>query len=89
MARERGHMRTWHVCSQHGPVTCASLESGSFLQLHGSDQGRQRICEQAHSEPASLAASTFSALEVTLDEGFSCFPGRVIRGGDLLRISFF
>lgn len=81
MARECGHMRTWHVCSQHEPVMCASLESGSFLQLHGSDHGRQRISEQAHSAPASRAASASQALEVALDEGFPCFPGRVIREG--------
>lgn len=81
MARERGLMRTWHVCSQHGPVTCASLESGSFLQLHGSDRGRQRIREQAHSAPASPAVSTSQPLEVALDEGFAYFPGRVIRQG--------
>lgn len=80
VARERGHMRTRHVCSQRGQSRALLWKVGlSCSYTVVTMAGRGSVSR--HTAPASPAASTSQPLEVALDEGVACSPGRVIREG--------
>lgn len=80
MARERGHMRTWHVCSQHGQSRALLWKVGlSCSYTVVTLAGRGSVSR--HTAPASPAASTSQPFEAAFDEGVACSPGRVIREG--------